>query len=32
MPSRFSKQWPAKVLSLLFFFVVVSAIEHFHAK
>ncbi|TVU61082.1 sensor domain-containing diguanylate cyclase [Vibrio atlanticus] len=32
MPSRSSKQWPAKLLSLLFFLSVVSAIEFFHAK
>ncbi|CAH6798063.1 Sensor domain-containing diguanylate cyclase [Vibrio chagasii] len=32
MPSRFSKQWPAKLISLLFFFIVASAIEYFHAK
>lgn len=32
MPSRFSKQWPAKLLSLLFFIMVASAIEYFHAK
>ncbi|MBE8606325.1 MULTISPECIES: diguanylate cyclase [Vibrio] len=32
MPSRSSKQWPAKLLSLLFFLLVVSAIEFFHTK
>ncbi|WP_286301728.1 diguanylate cyclase [Vibrio apostichopi] len=32
MPSRSSKQWPAKLLSLLLFLVVVTAIEVFHAK
>lgn len=32
MPNRSSKQWPAKLLSLLFFVVIVSAIEAFHAK
>ncbi|WP_373952710.1 diguanylate cyclase [Vibrio pomeroyi] len=32
MPSGSSKQLPAKLLSLLFFLVVVSAIEFFHAK
>ncbi|WP_439146227.1 diguanylate cyclase [Vibrio sp.] len=32
MPSRSSKQWPAKLLSLLLFLVVITAIEVFHAK
>ncbi|MFA0012515.1 diguanylate cyclase [Vibrio lentus] len=32
MPSRSSKQWPAKLLSLLLLLVVVTAIEVFHAK
>ncbi|MCB5361148.1 diguanylate cyclase [Vibrio lentus] len=32
MPSGSSKQWPAKLLSLLLFLVVVTAIEVFHAK
>ncbi|CAV25739.1 MULTISPECIES: diguanylate cyclase [Vibrio] len=32
MPSGSSKQWPAKLLSLLFFLVVMSAIEFFHSK
>ncbi|WKY60303.1 diguanylate cyclase [Vibrio sp. SNU_ST1] len=32
MPSGSSKQWPVKLLSLLFFLMVMSAIEFFHSK
>ncbi|MCG9555462.1 sensor domain-containing diguanylate cyclase [Vibrio sp. Isolate31] len=32
MPSGSSKQWPAKLLALLFFLVFTSAIEFFHSK
>ncbi|MFA0195837.1 diguanylate cyclase [Vibrio artabrorum] len=32
MPSRSSKLWPAKLLASLFFVVVASSIEFFHAK